>query len=198
MAPSGGMNVRDAEQDRARLRDLLREKAFERRSMTLASGSQSNFYFDCKQVTLHPEGALLVGHLLLNLLEAYASKTGRTVGGVGGLTLGADPIATAVAFASALVDRPVSAFIVRKEPKGHGTDAYLEGMRNIAPGAELVVVEDVVTTGGSAKKAIARVQEAGYVCHHALTLVDRLEGGCEGLEAAGVTLDALFTRDDFV
>ena len=166
--------------------------------MTLSSGGTSNYYFDCKQVTLDAEGALLIGHLLLSRIEAYQTDTGRRVGGVGGLTLGADPIATAVAFASAMVDRPVPGFIVRKEPKGHGTAAFLEGLGNLTPGGELVVVEDVVTTGGSASKAIVRVREAGFVCRHVLALVDRLEGGRENLEAEGASLDALFTRDAFL
>lgn len=192
------MDVPDLEDARARLFALLQQKAFERRNTKLSAGGESDYYFDCKQVTLDAEGAVLVGRLLFARVQAYRSETGRAVGGVGGLTLGADPIATSVAFASALADRPVPGFIVRKEPKGHGTGAYLEGVGNLASGAELVVVEDVVTTGSSARKAIARVREAGFICRHAVALVDRLEGGRERLDAEGVTLDALFTRDDFV
>ena len=192
------MQVRDLEDARARCFALLARKAFQRRRTKLSAGGESRHYFDCKQVTLDAEGALLVGHLLLARVDAYRSATGREVGGVGGLTLGADPIATAVAFASAILDRPMPGFIVRKEPKSHGTGAYLEGLGNFIPGAELVVVEDVVTTGRSANEAVARVREAGFGCRHVLALVDRLEGGRERLEAEGVTLDALFTCDDFV
>ena len=192
------MQVHDLESARARLFVLLEELAFQRRKVKLSSGGEANFYFDCKQVTLAAEGALLVGHVLLGRIEAYQSRTGRIVGGVGGLTLGADPIATAVAFASAVADRPLPAFIVRKEPKGHGTGVYLEGLGNLPAGGELVVVEDVVTTGSSALKAAVRVREAGFVCHHVLALVDRLEGGQETLAAEGLTLDALFSRGDFV
>lgn len=179
---------------RARLLQLLGEWAFQRREVTLASGRKSRFYIDCKEVSLDAEGHLLIGRLLFDLVERRAIDADAA----GGLTLGADPLASAVAMTSALRGRPLPAFIVRKAAKGHGTGRWLEGVGRLSPGASLVVLEDVVTTGGSALTAIERVREAGFRVDHVLALVDRLEGGREAIEAAGVTLHPLFTRRDFM
>ena len=192
------MHVSDLGDARAQLLELLTERSFARRPVTLVSGRTSNFYVDCKQTTLHAVGSVLVGHLVFEAVRAYEQRSGRVVAGIGGLTLGADPIASAASFASALLDDPRPAYIVRKEAKGHGTGAYLEGMSNVPDGAEVVVVEDVVTTGGSAKKALERVRGAGYPVNLVVGLVDRLEGGREALEAEGVELVTLFTRRDFM
>lgn len=192
------MRVDDLGEARGQLLELLRTLSFAEREVTLVSGRKSNFYVDCKQVTLHAAGHVLLGHLLLGEIHAYQARTGRTVGGVGGLTLGADPIASAVAYTSALKDTPIPAFIVRKEAKGHGTGAYLEGMSNVPDGAEVCVVEDVVTTGGSALKAVERVRAAGFPVNLVLGIVDRLEGGREAVEAAGLELVTLYTRRDFM
>ena len=192
------MQVEDLGAARAQLLALLTDLAFAEREVTLVSGRRSNFYVDCKQVTLHAAGHVLLGHLLLAEIHAYQARTGRAVGGVGGLTLGADPIASAVSYTSALKDAPLPAFIVRKEAKGHGTGAYLEGMKNVPAGAEVCVVEDVVTTGGSALRAVERVRAAGYPVRLVLGIVDRLEGGREAVEAGGLELVTLFTRRDFM
>lgn len=185
------------ESSKARLLELLTERSFEEREVTLASGKRSNFYIDCKQTTLDGEGHLLVGRLLFALLEAHEAKAGVRHGAVGGLTLGADPIASAVTMTAALAGRSLPAFIVRKEPKGHGTAAYIEGIKNLPAAGRLVIVEDVVTTGGSAQKAIARVRDAGFTVDLVLGLVDRLEGGRETLTSEGCTLLTLFDRRDF-
>jgi orotate phosphoribosyltransferase len=136
----------------------------------------------------------LVGKLLFEEIV----KTGRKISGVGGLTLGADPIASAVSMTSALAGYPIPAFIVRKEPKKHGTEQYLEGLGNIAAGSEVVVVEDVVTTGESARKAVERTRQAGLTVRLVLGLVDRLEGGREHLSASDIALVTLFDRRDFL
>jgi orotate phosphoribosyltransferase len=183
---------------RARLLALLTERSFEKREVTLASGKKSNFYVDCKQTTLDAEGHLLVGRLLFHEIQRRERETGVRYGGVGGLTLGADPMASAVSMTSALAGAPIPAFIVRKEPKGHGTGAYIEGMKNLTPGTRVAIVEDVVTTGGSAEKAILRAREAGFVVDLVLGLVDRLEGGRQALEQIDVRLITLFTRTDFM
>jgi orotate phosphoribosyltransferase len=193
--------------DRARLLELLRALSFERRKVVLASGRESDFYIDCKRTALTAEGHVLVGRLLLEKVRRIAPP----VRAVGGLTLGADPIASAVATASFLeVERwrgggqdgtppdTVDAFIVRKEPKGHGTGQWIEGRKTIPDGSRVVVIEDVVTTGGSALKAIERCRAEALVPVACLALVDRLEGGREAIEAQGVPLDALFTREDFL
>ncbi len=177
---------------------MLRQRAFERRQVVLSSGKTSDFYIDCKQVTLHGFGHLAVGRGLLSALEVYEARTGLNVGAVGGLTLGADPIASAVAMTAALDGRDLPAFIVRKEAKGHGTGAFLEGIKHIAPGTPAAIVEDVMTTGGSSVKAITRTREAGYPVSVVLALVDRLEGARENLEAHDVEVISLFTRHDFI
>lgn len=161
------------------------------REVTLSSGVKSNFYIDCKQVSLHAEGAALIGELLFALVEELAPVAVA----VGGLTLGADPLATATSIASFHAGRPRHAFIVRKEPKGHGTNQWLESAQlpNASP---VVILEDVVTTGASTLRAVERARLAGHTVVHALGLVDRLEGGREAVTAA-VPLATLFTRRDF-
>lgn len=192
------MKVTDLAKARSDLLELLRTKSFEKRAVTLSSGRKSNFYVDCKQVTLDAAGHVLVGRLLFEKILEHEQRSGVRVSGVGGLTLGADPIASAVSLTSALMDRPIPALLVRKEPKGHGTGAYLEGASNLEPGGEVVVVEDVVTTGASALRAVERVRDGGFSVRLVLGLVDRLEGGRSQVEAAGLTLVTLFDRRDFL
>jgi len=192
--------------DRARLLELLRTLSFERRKVILASGKESDFYVDCKRTTLTAEGHVLVGRLLFDRLR----RIQPLVRGVGGLTLGADPIASAIALTSFLeYERAggpagqyspgtVDSFVVRKEPKGHGTGQWIEGRKTIPDGSRVVVIEDVVTTGGSALKAIERCRVEKLEPVACLALVDRLEGGREAIEAQGVPLEALFTREDFL
>ena len=177
---------------RARLLELLRTRAFQEREVVLSSGQRSNFYIDCKQVSLDAEGATLIGELFQELVEAVAPQAVA----VGGLTLGADPLATATSIASFHAGKPRAAFLVRKEPKGHGTGQWLETTR-LAAGSHVVILEDVVTTGASTLRAIERVREAGLTVAHALAIVDRLEGGREAV-TAHVPLLALFTRRDFL
>jgi orotate phosphoribosyltransferase len=182
------------EVDRARLLELLRALSFERRKVVLASGRESDFYVDCKRTTLTAEGHVLVGRLLFDKVR----RIQPLVRGVGGLTLGADPIASAIALTSFLEGEPVDAFVVRKEPKGHGTGQWIEGRKTIPDGSRVVVIEDVVTTGGSALKAIERCRAEKLEPVRCLALVDRMEGGREAIEATGVPLEALYTRADFL
>lgn len=177
---------------RERLLELLRTRAFQEREVVLSSGRTSNFYIDCKQVSLDAEGATLIGELFHAAIEEVAPQALA----VGGLTLGADPLATATSVISFLAGRPRAAFLVRKEPKGHGTSQWLESTR-LPAGAEVVVVEDVVTTGAATLKAIERARLAGLRVVHALGLVDRLEGGREAVTRE-VPLTTLFTRRDFL
>ena len=177
---------------RARLLALLRARAFQEREVVLSSGRTSNFYIDCKQVSLDAEGATLIGELFHAAIDEIAPQAVA----VGGLTLGADPLATATSMASFLAGRPRAAFIVRKEPKGHGTNQWLESTR-LPAGAEVVVVEDVITTGAATLKAVERARLAGLRVVHALALVDRLEGGREAVTRE-VPLTTLFTRRDFL
>ncbi len=182
------------ERDRARLLELLRTLSFERRKVVLASGKESDFYIDCKRTALTAEGHVLVGRLLFDRVR----RIRPLVRGVGGLTLGADPIASAIALTSFLEGEPVDSFVVRKEPKGHGTGQWIEGRKTIPDGSRVVVIEDVVTTGGSALKAIERCRAEKLQPVACLALVDRREGGREAIEAQGVPLDPLFAREDFI
>ncbi len=178
---------------RAALHELLVKHAYARRRVVLASGRESDFYVDCRGVALSAAGHRLIGKLVL---EA-AFEMAPDLQAVGGLTMGADPIASAASLTSAFQGRPVGAFLVRKEPKGHGTSQWVEGLQLLPPGARAVVVEDVITTGGSSLKAVERARLAGLDVVGVVALVDRSEGGRENLEAAGLKVTALFSRQDF-
>ena len=182
------MNTGDLKVLRDRLLDLLCEFAYKEGDFVLSSGQQSSYYINCKPVTLHPEGALATGKLLLSMLAA-------DVEAVAGLTLGADPMVTAVSVVSALGDRPIPALIVRKEAKGHGTMAYIEGP-TLSEGANVVVLEDVVTTGKSAMQAVERLRGAGYKVDRILSLIDREQGGAEFYRSVGLEFEAVFTIED--
>jgi orotate phosphoribosyltransferase len=182
------MNTQDL---RKRLIDLLREKSVRTGTFTLASGRTSDFYVDVRQTALHAEGSYLIGCLVLAALH-------DDVGGVGGMTLGADPIASAAAALSTVQGRPTHGFIIRKEPKGHGTGAYLVGESNLPPGTKVCMVEDTTTTGGSLLQAIARAEAGGLIVAQCLTVVDREEGAADKLAAAGYTLEALTTRTELL
>lgn len=178
----------DAGAMRGRLASLLLEKSYRAGEVILTSGRKSDYYFDCKQTALHPEGAWLIGNLLFDLLPP-------DIVGVGGMTLGADPLVTAVSLVSFLRKRPLPAFIVRKAAKGHGTNQFLEGLSNLAPGSKVALLEDVVTTGGTLLTVIDRVLDAGLVVGAVVSVLDRKEGGAERLAEKGYPLLSIFTRD---
>jgi orotate phosphoribosyltransferase len=167
------------------LLDLFVRLAYKEGDFLLSSGQRSPYYINGKQVTLTAEGALAVGRLLLSLLPEDSQA-------VAGLTLGADPIVTAVSVVSAYENRPIPALIVRKEAKGHGTQAYLEGP-SLTAGAKVVVLEDVVTTGKSAMLAVERLRAAGYAVEQIIALVDREQGGTEFYQSQGLKFQALFS-----
>ena len=170
---------------------LVKEKSLQTNvHRVLTSGRTSNYYIDAKMTTLDPQGAFLTAQLLLAMLKPY------DIDAIGGFTLGADPIVSAVAALSAKTERPLPAFIVRKEPKKHGQRKMIEGP--FEPGWKVAVVDDVVTTGGSTLKACKAVEEEGGEVVLTLALVDRLEGGRENLEKEGYTFISLLTRDDLL
>jgi orotate phosphoribosyltransferase len=180
--------------DRQRLLELLTRLAYEKRRVVLSSGRESDFYIDTKQASLTAEGHVLVGRLVL----AEMRKHFPAAQAVGGMRMGADPIASAAALTSFLEAPPgIPAFYVRKEPKGHGTNQWLEGKKAIPAGAGVAVVEDVVTTGASTLKAVERVRSEGFKVLAVIALVDREEGRRQAVEAAVVPLRALFGRSDF-
>ena len=174
---------------RARLVELLREKSYRRRRVVLASGRESDFYVDGRQTTLNAEGAWLVGNLVFEALHP-------DVRGVGGLVVGADPIAAATAAVSFHRGRPVHAFLVRKEAKSHGTGRQVEGRENLPDGTAVCVVEDTCTTGGSMLQAVDRCEAEGLRVVQCLTLVDREEGAAEAIAARGLKLDVLVRRTE--
>ena len=173
---------------RHKLLDLFCQLAYQEGDFVLSSGQRSSYYINGKQVTLHPQGALAMARLLLPLLPEDTQA-------VAGLTLGADPIVSAVSVVSVYENKPIPALIIRKEAKGHGTMAYIEGP-NLPQGAKVVVLEDVVTTGQSALKAVERLQTAGYTVDRVISLIDRLQGGGALYESAGLQFEALFTIED--
>lgn len=166
---------------------ILRERSVRRGQFTLASGRSSDLYVDVRQTALHARGSWLIGRLILARLHPDAIA-------VGGMTLGADPIAAAAATLSTTLDRPVHGFIIRKQPKGHGAGGYLVGDSNLGEGAKVCMVEDTTTTGGSLLTAIQRAQDAGLEVVQVVTVVDREEGAADRLRDAGFDLEALVTR----
>ena len=170
--------------EHVQLVQLLATRSARRGQFTLASGKQSTLYIDARLTTMSPEGLLLIGHLGLALIRETWN-----VDSIGGLTLGADPIAYAISYASAQTNHPLRAFTVRKEAKTHGTGKLIEGP--FRSGDQTVVIEDVITTGGSALKAVAAVQQAGGLVAGVLALVDREEGGREAIEAVGIPVVSL-------
>ncbi|MCX5942313.1 MAG: orotate phosphoribosyltransferase [Cyanobacteria bacterium] len=177
-----------APEQRQRLLDLLAERAYRHGHFTLASGRSSTHYVNCKPVSLSGEGLALLAARMLDLVEPQAVA-------VAGLTLGADPLVSGVAQAAALAGRQLDALIVRKEAKGHGTGAWLEGPLP-EPGAAITVLEDVVTTGGSSLKAVTQLRQAGYSVNRVVTIVDRQEGGEAAMAAAGLELVSLFLLEE--
>ena len=182
---------------RAQLFDLLSTLSFERRAVVLASGAESNLYVDCKQTALHPTGALALGAHLLDVVEAIEAATGRTAAGVGGMSIGADPLSTAVSLTALSRGRHLPAFMVRKEPKGHGTEVYVEGRANLPDGSPVILLEDVITTGGSTIRAGERARREGLDPFGVAVIVDRQCGGKENLTAAGFFTESIFTLEQF-
>jgi orotate phosphoribosyltransferase len=176
-----------------RLFNLLGERSFrasETASFRLTSGQMSRFYIDCKTVSFDAEGAFLIGEILFDRIHALHPD------GVGGMTLGADPIATAVSVISFIKNSPIPAFIVRKESKTHGSRQQVEAGFSLA-GARVVVVEDVVTTGGSTLRTLEALRHVGCSILRVVALIDRQEGGAERI-AAEAPFETIFTLDDFI
>lgn len=174
--------------DRSALLGLIREKALRFGTFTLASGKTASFYLDCRNVTLDARGAQLIGAGMLELLAKDMPPL------VGGMAIGADPITAAILTLAGVAGLPLRGVMVRKEAKQHGTGKFVEGP--YAPGEELVIVEDVVTTGGSSLLAIERAEAVGLKVRRVLAIVDRLEGGREAFAARGYELTTLFTIRD--
>ncbi len=191
------MSARDPrnEQRSQRLLELLRDRSFAKKRVVLASGKESDFFIDCKQTVLTAEGHVLVGELMLDALAELPPCDA-----VAGVELGGCPLASAVSLTSHLraADSAKDAVYVRKDAKDHGSKRVLEGDTRLPAGASLVILEDVTTTGGSTLKAVEKLRAAGYRVSGVVALVDRLEGGREAIEAAGLPFVAIYTRRDFI
>jgi len=178
---------------RTRLLALLRTLSFERKRVILASGRESAFFMDCKQTALTAEGHALLGRLMYEALEPLGQ-----VDAVAGVELGGCPLASAVSLTSYERGRPMPALYVRKAQKDHGSRRMIEGDRSMRPGMRVAILEDVVTTGGSTLRCVEVLRNAGLQVAGVVAIVDRLEGGREAIEAAGLTLISLVTRTDFI
>ena len=175
---------------RDKLLEMLKRDAYRHGEFTLSSGVKSEHYVNCKPVTLSGKGLALSSLLMLECVE-------RDAAAVGGLTLGADPLVSGVAVAACSYDRDLSALIIRKEPKGHGTQSWIEGP--LPPeGSIVTVLEDVTTTGASAIKAVEKLREVGYVVNRVVTIVDRQEGAKELMKEKDIQLESLVTLEDLI
>ena len=173
---------------RQRLRELILREGVRYGDVKLSKGGTSNYYIDCRMVTTHPEGVFLIAEVILDMIEEDRATA------IGGPTLGADPIVGAVCYASHCRSRPLRGFIVRKATKEHGLQKMIEG--HVAKGDRVVVVEDVLTTGGSVMDAIREVEQAGGQVVRVIGVVDRLQGAREKFAAAGHRFTPIFTRED--
>jgi orotate phosphoribosyltransferase len=172
--------------------EIVKRLSFKRGDFVLASGKRSDYYVDCRLSTLDGRGSYLIGHLL------YDQLVDLHVDAVGGMTLGADPIVSSILYRSAEVGKPMSGFLVRKEPKGHGAGNQIEG--NIAPWMRIALVEDVVTTGGSTLKAIAAIRKAypSIEIVTVLSIIDREAGGKEAFSRLGIPCQSLYSVQAFL
>lgn len=173
-----------------RLARLLMEKSYKEGSFLLASGKRSDYYFDCRVTALSAEGSWLIGSLFNKLLAPV------DISGVGGMTLGADPLVSATTVISYETGKNLNGLLVRKETKGHGMGQFVEGLGNFSKGDRVAMLEDVVTTGGSLLKACEKVRDCGLEIVSVCCILDREEGGRLALSNAGYNLMSLYTREE--
>ena len=178
--------------NRDALLDLIQSEALQRGEFTLASGKKASYYLDCRKITLHPKGAGLIAEAMLDVIESEGEPLPAAVGG---MAIGADPITAAIVTVAGQRDLPIRGFMVRKEPKQHGTGKQVEGP--VAPGQSVVIVEDVITSGGSAIKAVEAARAFGLEVRYVIGIIDRLAGGAEAFATKGLELKTLTTIEDF-
>ena len=179
-------------QDRNDFIALLKEEAYRKGDFKLSSGKKSQHYVNCKPVTLQGDALMYISWCMFECLEEDCEA-------IGGLTLGADPLVAGVAIVSAIEERYMDGLIVRKEPKGHGTKAWIEGPE-LAPGSKVTVLEDVITTGGSAIKAAEKLRDAGYIVENVVAIINRQEGSeaDDAMDAADLNLISLFMLEELI
>jgi len=186
-----GLAKGDPQGNKDLLKKLIRERSFRFGSFILTSGKESAYYFDGKQVTLHPQGAYLVARAILEKVKDIQIQA------IGGPTLGADPMVGSLATVLYLEGMDLKLFIVRGAAKTHGTKRFIEGPQ-LLTGDRVVIIDDVITSGGSIIRAIETVQEVGCNVVKVVTLVDRREGGTEKIEKMGIEIDPIFDIKDFI
>jgi orotate phosphoribosyltransferase len=177
--------------DRTRLLKLLKDLSYEEGDFVLTSGKRSSYYIDAKETTLNPEGMYLVGSLMYGMVKEIPG-----IDAVGGVSIGGDPLVCAVLLASYGAKDTLKGFFIRKEPKGHGTNRWIEGGKNLRPAMNVVILEDVITTGGSSLKAIEATEKEGYTVKGVIGILDRLEGGKNTIESKGYMFKSIFTLND--
>ena len=177
--------------DEQRLLEILKELSYEEGDFTLTSGKKSTYYIDAKQTTLNPEGMYLVGKLMYGMVKEVPG-----IDAVGGVSIGGDPLVSAVVMTAYDRKDGLKGFLIRKEPKGHGTNRWVEGGKNLRKGMNVVILEDVVTTGGSSLKAIEATEKEGYNVKGIVAILDRLEGGKDAIESKGYMFNRIFTLKD--
>jgi orotate phosphoribosyltransferase len=177
--------------ERQRLLDLLKKLSYEEGDFTLTSGKKSTYYIDAKETTLNPEGMHLVGNIMHQMVREVPD-----IQAVGGVSIGGDPLVCAVVLSAYSQKDGLLGFFIRKEPKGHGSNLWVEGGKNLQKGMDVMILEDVVTTGGSSLKAIDVTEKEGYKVKGIVALLDRLEGGRDVIESKGYIFKSIFNLND--
>lgn len=177
--------------DRERLLEILKTLSYEEGEFILKSGKKSTFYIDARETALNPEGMHLTGSIMYKMVREMPG-----IDAVGGVSVGADPLVCAVVLNSYNAKDNLAGFFIRKEPKGHGKNLWVEGAKNLKPGMNVVILEDVVTTGGSSLRAVEITESEGYKVKAVIALLDRLEGGKETIESKGYTFKSIFNLKD--
>ena len=177
--------------EKDKLLKIIKTLSYEEGDFVLASGKRSTYYIDAKETTLNPEGMFLVGKLMYEITRELPG-----IEAVGGVSIGGDPLVCAVVLESFNKKDNLAGFLIRKEPKGHGTNRWVEGAKNLKKGMNVVILEDVVTTGGSSLKAIEATKKEGYVVKGIVAILDRLEGGKDAIESKGYLFKSIFSLND--
>jgi orotate phosphoribosyltransferase len=177
--------------EKDRLLKILKSLSYEEGDFVLASGKRSTYYIDAKETTLNPEGMYLVGNIMYTMVREISA-----IDAVGGVSIGGDPLVCAVVLAAYGKKDSLVGFLIRKEPKGHGTNRWVESGRNLKKGMNVIILEDVVTTGGSSLKAIEATEKEGYNVKGIVAILDRLEGGKDSIESKGYIFKSIFTLKD--
>lgn len=177
--------------ERGRLLEILKKMSYEEGEFILKSGKKSTYYIDARETTLNPEGMYLTGSIMYRMAKEIPG-----IKAVGGVSVGADPLVCAVVLHSYSIKDELAGFFIRKEPKGHGKNLWIEGAKNLKKGMDVVILEDVVTTGGSSLRAIEIAEQEGYHVRGLIAILDRLEGGKESIESKGYIFKPIFNLND--